>query len=154
MIEDVEADPRFARGVARRTGYVPRGLMAAPLLRGEAAIGVLSVLDRPRDARFTVAEMDLLALFATQAALALDLLRRARRAGEVLAGAEPGPLGELALALETIEDDDRRAAALDLVDGARSGASRRARAALDPFPLGGRRRAAVSPAARPVTSAV
>ena len=68
VIEDVEHDPRFARDVAERSGYVPKGLMAAPLLQGESAIGVLSVLDRPRDARFTVAEMDLLALFASQAA--------------------------------------------------------------------------------------
>jgi GAF domain-containing protein len=115
VIEDVAADPRFARDVAERSGYVPKGLMAAPLLRGESAIGVLSVLDRPRDARFTVAEMDLLALFASQAAIALDLLRRARSAAEVLAGAEIGPLGGLAAAVEAIENDERRAAALDLV---------------------------------------
>jgi GAF domain-containing protein len=115
VIEDVAADPRFAREVAERSGYVPKGLMAAPLLRGESAIGVLSVLDRPRDARFTVAEMDLLALFATQAAIALDLLRRARSATDVLADAETGPLGELATAIETIASDDRRADALDLV---------------------------------------
>ena len=50
VIEDVEHDPRFARDVAERSGYVPKGLMAAPLLEGESAIGVLSVLDRPRDA--------------------------------------------------------------------------------------------------------
>ena len=115
VIEDVEHDPRFARDVAERSGYVPKGLMAAPLLQGESAIGVLSVLDRPRDARFTVAEMDLLALFASQAAIALELLRRARSAAEVLKGAETGPLGELASAIERIEGDERRAAALDLV---------------------------------------
>jgi GAF domain-containing protein len=115
VIEDVAADPRFARDVAQQSGYVPKGLMAAPLLQGESAIGVLSVLDRPRDARFTVAEMDLLALFASQAAIALDLLRRARSAGEVLAGAEMGPLGGLAAAIEAIESDERRTAALDLV---------------------------------------
>jgi GAF domain-containing protein len=115
VIEDVAADPRFAHDVAERSGYVPKGLMAAPLLQGESAIGVLSVLDRPRDARFTVAEMDLLALFASQAAIALDLLRRARSATEVLAGAEMGPVGGLAAAIEAIESDERRAAALDLV---------------------------------------
>ena len=52
VIEDVETDPRFARDVAERSGYVPKGLMAVPLMRGETAIGVLSVLDRPRE-RFT-----------------------------------------------------------------------------------------------------
>ena len=53
--------------------------MAVPLTKGEAAIGVLTVLDRPRE-RFSSAEMNLLALFGTQAAIALDLLERSRRA--------------------------------------------------------------------------
>ena len=33
VVEDVAADPRFALDQAQRTGYVPKGLMAAPLLR-------------------------------------------------------------------------------------------------------------------------
>ena len=32
VIEDVQNDPRFASDVAEDTGYVPKGLMAAPLL--------------------------------------------------------------------------------------------------------------------------
>ena len=47
VLDDVAADPRFARDVAQATGYVPKGLMAAPLLHEERALGVLSVLDRP-----------------------------------------------------------------------------------------------------------
>ncbi len=51
VIEDVHNDPRWSRDVAEETGYVPKGLMAAPLLHEEGALGVLSVLDRPeRDA--------------------------------------------------------------------------------------------------------
>ncbi len=42
VIEDVQNDPRFASDVAEDTGYVPKGLMAAPLLHEEAALGVLS----------------------------------------------------------------------------------------------------------------
>ena len=86
VIEDVTRDPRFASDVAADTGYVPKGLMAVPLLHEERALGVLEVLDRPSDARFTLAEMDLLGLFANQAAIALDLLQRARRAQATLAG--------------------------------------------------------------------
>jgi GAF domain-containing protein len=85
VLEDVASDPRFARETAQATGYVPRGLMAVPLLHEERALGVLQVLDREND-RFTLAEMDLLGLFANQAAIALDLLQRARRANAVLAG--------------------------------------------------------------------
>lgn len=111
VIEDVASDPRFARDVAESSGYVPKGLMAAPLIRGESAIGVLSVLDRPANARFSIGEMDLLALFATQAALALDLLRRSREASRALAGAEDSPLARLQVAVDSIANEDRRVAA-------------------------------------------
>ena len=47
VIEDVQSDPRHAKDVAERTGYVPKGLMAVPILHEERALGVLQVLDRP-----------------------------------------------------------------------------------------------------------
>src|SRR5918912_4166068 len=86
VIEDVAQDARFGREAAEATGYIPKGLMAVPLLVEERALGVLEVLDRPTDARFTLAEMDLLGQFANQAAIALDLLQRARRAAAALDG--------------------------------------------------------------------
>jgi GAF domain-containing protein len=85
VLEDVAGDPRFARDAAESTGYVPRGLMAAPLLHGERALGVLQVLDRESE-RFSLAEVELLGLFASQAAIALDLLARAQRARGLLEG--------------------------------------------------------------------
>jgi GAF domain-containing protein len=83
VIEDLANDLRHARDVAESTGYVPRGLMCVPLLHEERALGVLNVLDRA--SQFTLEEMDLLGLFANQAAIGLDLLQRARRAQAVLA---------------------------------------------------------------------
>jgi GAF domain-containing protein len=83
VLEDLANDPRFARDVAESTGYVPHGLMCVPLLHGERALGVLNVLDRA--SQFTLEEMELLGLFANQAAIGLDLLQRARRAQAVLA---------------------------------------------------------------------
>ena len=103
VIEDVLADPRFSKETAESTGFVPKGLMAVPLLHDERALGVLEVLDRPSDARFTLAEMELLGLFANQAAIALDLLRRARRAQGALAGD-----GDLAVIARIAEKLDRR----------------------------------------------
>ena len=47
VIDDLQNDPRFARDVAEQTGYVPKGLMAVPLLHDERVLGVLQVLDRP-----------------------------------------------------------------------------------------------------------
>jgi GAF domain-containing protein len=102
VIEDVLSDPRFSRETAESTGFVPKGLMAVPLLHEENALGVLEVLDRPSDARFTLAEMQLLGLFANQAAIALDLLQRARRAQDTLAG--EGELAALASLAAKLED--------------------------------------------------
>ena len=115
VLEDVTADTRFSQEAAESTGFVPKGLMAVPLLVEERVLGVLEVLDRPSDSRFTLAEMDLLGLFANQAAVALDLLQRARRARAALAG--EGELGALARIAATLEgaDEERRAAGLELL---------------------------------------
>ena len=111
VLEDVTGDPRFARDFAEQTGYVPRGLMAVPLLHGERTLGVLEVLDRPESSKFTLAESDLLGLFANQAALALDLLLAARRARTVLeeGAGEDALVARLAAAVSHLEEDKRDA---------------------------------------------
>jgi GAF domain-containing protein len=109
VIEDVARDPRFARDVAEDTGYVPQGLMAVPLLHDEQALGVLEVLDR--QSRFTLEEMELLGLFASQAAIALDLLQRAREAESALGGeGELAVVARVAAALRDLDEDARPAA--------------------------------------------
>jgi GAF domain-containing protein len=108
VLEDVRNDPRFDADVASGTGYVPSGLMAAPLLHEERALGVLEVLDRPEQAHFSLREMDLLGLFANQAAIAVELLLRARKAERLLEAGD----GELAAVA-------RLAAVVDVLEGAR-----------------------------------
>lgn len=104
VIEDVARDPRFAKDVAEDTGYVPEGLMAVPLLHEERALGVLEVLDR--QAKFTLEEMELLGLFAAQAAVALDLLQRARDAEAALSGdGRLAVVARVAAALQSREDE-------------------------------------------------
>jgi GAF domain-containing protein len=88
VIEDVTRDPRFAGDVAETTGYRPKGIMAAPLEHEDRVLGVLSVLDRPQRTQFSLIELDLLGLFANQAAIALDLLETTRRARGALEGAD------------------------------------------------------------------
>ena len=111
VIEDVRDDPRFARDVAEDTGYVPKGIMAAPLLTEESALGVLSVLDRPEQSLFSLQEMELLGLFANQAAIAVDLLLKARRAERLLGGdgGELDVVARLASAVDALEDSRREA---------------------------------------------
>jgi len=102
VLDDLQNDPRFARDVAETTGYVPTGLMAVPLLHAEKALGVLEVLDRSQNARSTFAEAELLTLFANQAAIALDLLQRARRARAALDGeGELAVVSRIAAAVES-----------------------------------------------------
>jgi GAF domain-containing protein len=116
VVEDVVKDPRFGREVAESTGFVPKGLMAVPLLHEERVLGVLEVLERPQDSRFTLAEMELLGLFANEAAIALDLLQRARLAQSALEGSgDLAVLARVAAALEKRRDDE---------DGSREGALR------------------------------
>ncbi len=115
VVDDLTKDTRFSRDAAESTGYVPRGIMAVPLLVDDTALGVLSVLDRPVDVPFTLAEMDVLGLFGNQAAIALDLLRRARRAQAALGG--EGELAALARFASRLEgaDEDKREAGLQLL---------------------------------------
>jgi GAF domain-containing protein len=109
IIDDLSNDPRHARSVAERTGYVPKRLMSVPLLHDDEALGVLQVLDREDDARFGLEQMELLGLFAAQAAIALALLQRARRAGAALerAGGEANDVARLAAAIDALSPDDR-----------------------------------------------
>jgi len=111
VIDDVQQDPRFAKDVAEDTGYVPSGLMAAPLLHEERALGVLSVLDRPEQSLFSLKEMELLGLFANQASIAVDLLLKARKANLVLEGGdgELEVVSRLAAAVDALEDSRRKA---------------------------------------------
>jgi GAF domain-containing protein len=112
VLEDVTQDPRWGGGeIAEQTGYVPKGLMAVPLLHEEDPVGVLNVLDRPQEARFSLEEMELLGLFANQAAISLDLLRKARRARAVLegSGTDLEALARLARSLDQLEGKEREA---------------------------------------------
>jgi GAF domain-containing protein len=116
VLEDVSADPRFAKEAAESTGYVPKGIMAVPLLHQERALGVLEVLDRPGRPGAALEEVELLGLFAGQAAIALDLLQAARRARAALEGSgkELETVASLAAAVDRLEDE-RRAVGIELL---------------------------------------
>jgi len=97
-IADVRTDPRFERETAERSGYVPRSLLAVPLVDDEGIVGVMEWLDRLDGAPFDLGDLEVAtrvaaAATATARATALDqaagrLLRRAL--GALAAGAEIG----------------------------------------------------------------
>jgi GAF domain-containing protein len=127
VVERVQEDPRFAREAAESTGYQPTSLMAVPLVAGDRTLGVLEVLDRQERSRSPLEELELLGLFAEQAAAGLDLLRRARAARAAVRGAD-----------ERLAAVERIAAALDALQGPRREAGLRLLQALADV-LGGRR---------------
>jgi len=109
ILDDLSDGTPFDRGIAECTAYVPASLMAVPLIHRERAIGVLEVLDPVPQVRSSLNELDLLMLFARQAATALRVLVGSNERGEPrrLATAAPGeiqlgPAG-LATALHLVE---------------------------------------------------
>lgn len=82
-LSDVLSDPRFDRATAERTGYVPRSIAAVPLVDRDQTVGVLQVLDKHTSQTFSLRDMELLAVFARQAAAALRAVRVQRDTHEL-----------------------------------------------------------------------
>lgn len=93
-LSDVMSDPRFDRGTAERTGYVPRSIAAVPLIDDQVPVGVLQVLDKRSTATFTLRDMQLLGVFAAQAAAAINASRVQRDTARLLAAVLRGLGGE------------------------------------------------------------
>jgi len=86
-IADVVADPRFERQTAERTGYVPRSLLAVPLVDGEGIIGVMEWLDRSDGLPFDLADLEVATRVAGAATATARATRLERDAGRLLVGA-------------------------------------------------------------------
>lgn len=87
-VDELANDPRFAGEQAASIGYVPDALIAVPIQLDDAAVGVLEVLDPALGRPVGQGDLALLGLFADQAGIALELVRRARSAGDAIAGLE------------------------------------------------------------------
>jgi GAF domain-containing protein len=83
-LSDVASDPRFNREAAQQTGYVPRSIAAAPLLDEQGTVGVLQVLDKHSSPTFSLRDMELLAVFAAQATVAIAAARVQRDTASLL----------------------------------------------------------------------
>ena len=116
-LSDVANDPRFNRDAAEQTGYVPRSIAAAPLLDEQGTVGVLQVLDKRGSPTFSLQDMELLAVFATQATVAIGAARVQRGTERLLRSV----LGQVGPDLDEAQVDDLVAAAtadLDVDDDA------------------------------------
>jgi GAF domain-containing protein len=74
-LSEVEHDARFGRGAAEATGYVPRSIVAVPLLDERGTLGVLEVLDKRSSAAFSLRDIELAGVFAGQATVAIRASR-------------------------------------------------------------------------------
>lgn len=126
-LSDVVNDARFGRTFAEQTSYVPRAIVAVPLLDDEGTIGVLEVLDKRDLSPFTLRDIELASVFAAQATVAIRASRVERETAELLGSvlrgllgdeAKPAPVAELvakAVAGLTGDDDGRLWALADQV---------------------------------------
>jgi len=70
---NVKEDKRFNQDFAKSTGYVPNSILATPLISSDdRVIGVMEVLDKINATSFDMHDMELMGLFAQQAAMAIE----------------------------------------------------------------------------------
>ena len=97
-IEEVGSDPRFAADVASTIGYIPRVIHAMPLQTERRMLGVIEILDPGTGAPTDQRGMELMALFARHAALAIEGAEVFARLGrfllDALATSATGILGD------------------------------------------------------------
>jgi hypothetical protein len=72
-VPECRTDPRFAKQVAAKTGYVPYTMLTTPLIREGRTIGVLALLDRRDGQPYRHEDLFRASLFADLAVVALDL---------------------------------------------------------------------------------
>ncbi|OGN82503.1 MAG: hypothetical protein A2X23_05790 [Chloroflexi bacterium GWC2_73_18] len=124
-LSDVQRDPRFGRGVAEQTGYVPRSIIAVPLVDEHGTVGVLEVLDKRDSSAFSLRDVELAGVFARQAAVAIRASRVERDVTALLATALASLAGAGAGAEAAAgAEEGAAAAAAELVSAALAGLDR------------------------------
>jgi GAF domain-containing protein len=104
---NVKEDKRFNQDFAKSTGYVPSSILASPLISSEdKVIGVMEVLDKIDAKSFDMHDMDLMGLFAQQAAMAIEQSQQIDEIQDAMVRA----LTRLAKADRTKESTDLRSA--------------------------------------------
>ncbi len=120
-VSDATHDPNVLKEIGDRIGYKPETILCVPLFFSDRVIGVLELLDKQPS--FTAADMEALALFANQAAIAIELSRTYKHLGplvlEILSAAGGGgvPLRDRARRFsEEMEGDPAFARTLNLAE--------------------------------------
>lgn len=72
LIPDAYQDPRFDPSFDKRSGYRTRSMLCVPLTYKSKPLGVMTILNRLDGNPFTESDQNLLMIFASQAALAIE----------------------------------------------------------------------------------
>ena len=79
LVDDARNDPRWYPTNDRITGYTTRSILATPIKRRDELLGVLEVINKRGDPRFTETDGRLLEVVANQAAIAIENARLVER---------------------------------------------------------------------------
>jgi sigma-B regulation protein RsbU (phosphoserine phosphatase) len=71
VVNNLQQDPRFYKGVDEGSGFQSRSMVAAPLIANKEILGVVEVLNKIDRSDFTSEEADLLAAIAEEVAFAI-----------------------------------------------------------------------------------
>ncbi|HNB53291.1 MAG TPA: GAF domain-containing protein, partial [Anaerolineales bacterium] len=93
-VSSVEQDARFNRTLAEEIGYIPSSILAVPLMCGENLIGVIEILDKLNGETFNLKDIELLALFARQAASAIEQAQNLEQVQSALISGLKGLVGD------------------------------------------------------------
>lgn len=123
---NVREDKRFNQDFAKSTGYVPNSILATPLISSDdRVIGVMEVLDKIDATSFDLQDMDLMGMFAQQAAMAIDQSQQIDKIQESLVQGlkrlvkadKSQPSAELQAALDqSLQNSDEMTDLLELAD--------------------------------------
>ena len=75
LVDDAQNDPRWNPAPDSETGFTTRSILATPIRRRDELLGVLEVINKRGDPRFTEVDGRLLEVVANQAAIAIENAR-------------------------------------------------------------------------------
>jgi len=72
IVEDVSSDPRFSERIDSLSGFTTRSIIAVPLKTDDRVFGVIELINKLDDSRFSALEMHILSTIADFAAIAIE----------------------------------------------------------------------------------
>jgi Nif-specific regulatory protein len=79
IVNDVEADKRYAPEISQKVKYPTKSMLAVPMRVKEKCVGVIEILNKRDGKNFSEEDLQWLEIFATQAAIAIENARSFQR---------------------------------------------------------------------------